>query len=126
MLRLSILLVPVFVLFFTNAIAADLKNGKKLFGRCKACHSIEEGGKNKIGPNLWGVLGSVAGTNNSDYKYSKALIQFGEEGGKWDNETMTTWLKNPKKVIKKTKMIFPGLKKDTDLIDIIAYLESYE
>ena len=124
MFKMSILSIAAFVLFATNLTAADLENGKKVFGKCKACHSIEEGGKNKIGPNLWGVTGTVAGTNVSDFKYSKALIQFGEDGGKWDKETMAIWLTNPKKLVKKTKMIFPGIRKEKDLEDIIAYLEA--
>ena len=58
----------------TLAQAQDIAAGEKLFGRCKACHTANEGGPKKVGPNLWGVFGSTAGTRDVGYKFSKAMI----------------------------------------------------
>ena len=112
------------LIFFTGQLfAGDAEIGKKVFNKCKACHSIEQGGKNKIGPNLWNIVNQKAGLKEG-YKYSKALLKFSEEGGKWDVSTLTQWLKKPKGLIKKTKMIYPGLKKQADIDNVIAYLKS--
>ena len=92
--------------------------GKKVFSACKACHSIKEGGGNRIGPALWSVLGRSIGSI-SDYKYSKALAEF---GGEWNLETMNSFLTNPKNYIKGTKMSYAGLKKEKDRASIILYL----
>ena len=96
----------------------DLDHGKKIFSACKSCHSIKEGGGNKIGPALWAVLGRPLGTVN-DYKYSKALAGF---GGEWNFETMNLFLIKPKDYIKGTKMGYAGLKKEKDRASVILYL----
>lgn len=102
------------------AVAAegDVNKGAKLFKKCKACHTLEEGGKNKIGPNLFGVFGRVAGSLEG-YRFSKAM-----KGADvvWDETTLDQFLTKPKKFIPKTKMGFPGLKKEGQRADLIAYL----
>lgn len=98
----------------------DAAKGKKVFNKCKACHTIKAGGKNKIGPNLNGVIGRAAASLEG-FKYSKAMK---ESGLTWDEATLDAFLKKPKKLIKKTKMSFPGLKKDAQRADIIAYIKS--
>ena len=96
----------------------DVAHGEKVFKKCKACHSIKQGGGNKIGPKLWNVMfrpvGSIA-----DYKYSKALSTYGKE---WTWEEMNGFLIKPAKWIKGNKMGFAGLKKEEDRASIMLYL----
>ena len=101
----------------------DLAKGKKIFARCKACHTLEEGGPDRIGPNLHGVFGRTAGTKEG-FSYSKAMVAKGEEGLVWSEETLTEYLHKPKDLVPGGSMSFPGLKKEEDLADIIAYLKS--
>ena len=100
---------------FASVSAAD---GAKVFKKCAACHSISEGGANKIGPALWGVLGRQAGSI-SDYKYSKALAAHGKI---WSFEEMNGFLIKPKEWIKGTKMSFAGLKNAKDRAAVILYM----
>ena len=93
-------------------------HGKKVFKKCAACHSINQGGGNKIGPALYSVVGRAAG-GVSDYKYSKALISYGKE---WTFEELNGFLLKPAKWIKGNKMGFAGLKKDEDRASLILYL----
>lgn len=97
----------------TNAV-----NGAKIFKKCAACHSIIQGGGNKIGPALWGVLGRQAGSI-SDYKYSKAMAAHGKV---WSFEEMDGFLIKPKDWIKGTKMSFTGLKNVKDRAAVILYM----
>ncbi|SLN70312.1 c-type cytochrome [Oceanibacterium hippocampi] len=99
----------------------DAEKGEKVFKKCKACHTIEEGGKNKVGPNLFNVVGRHAGALE-DYKYSDAMK---ESGLTWDDPTLHTYLEKPKDLVKGTKMSFPGLKKESDRDNVIAYLKSF-
>ena len=92
--------------------------GAKVFKKCAACHSISEGGANKIGPALWGVLGRKAGIV-SGYKYSKAMAQHGKS---WSFEEMNGFLIKPKDWIKGTKMSFAGLKNAKDRAAVILYM----
>ena len=105
----------------TLAQAQDIAAGEKLFGRCKACHTTNEGGPKKVGPNLWGVFGSTAGTRDGGYKFSKAMKA---SDIVWDDATMSDFLERPRKVVPKTRMTFPGLKKAAQRDDVIAYLKS--
>ena len=100
--------------------AADAKKGKKVYKKCKACHSINKGGKNKVGPNLYGIVGRKA-AQVKGFKYSKALKN---SSLTWDDATLDKFLKKPKKLVKKTKMAFGGIKKDSQRADLIAYLKS--
>ena len=103
------------VALFASTGAAD---GAKVFKKCAACHSIAEGGANKIGPALWGVLGRTAGSL-TNYKYSKAMSAYGK---KWSFEEMNGFLIKPKDWIKGTKMSFAGLKKAEDRAAVILYM----
>jgi len=100
------------------AFSADLEAGEKVFKKCKACHTLEEGGKNKIGPNLFGVIGRPAGSIE-DFKYSKA---FEEAGFTWDEGKLGEYLADPKGFLKGNKMAFPGLKDAADIENVIAYI----
>ncbi len=100
---------------FASTSAAE---GAKVFKKCAACHSISEGGANKIGPALWGVLGRQAGSI-SEYKYSKAMAAHGK---KWSFEEMNGFLIKPKDWIKGTKMSFAGLKNAKERAAVILYM----
>ncbi|MCL4169132.1 UNVERIFIED_CONTAM: hypothetical protein GTU68_058138 [Idotea baltica] len=96
---------------------ADADSGKKRFGKCAACHSVDEGGKAKTGPNLWGVMGRDIASVDS-FSYSAALA---EKEGAWDWDAMNAFLKKPNAYAKGTKMKFGGLK-DSDRADLMAWL----
>ena len=100
---------------FASTSAAD---GAKVFKKCAACHSISEGGANKIGPALWGVLGRKVGSLEN-YKYSKAMAAYGKI---WSFEEMNGFLIKPKDWIKGTKMSFAGLKNAKDRAAVILYM----
>ena len=96
----------------------NVDSGKKLFKKCVACHSIVKGGKNKIGPALYNVVGRKIG-GVVDYKYSKALLTYKKE---WTFEELNGFLIKPAKWIKGTKMAYAGLKKEEDRASIIKFL----
>lgn len=101
--------------------AQDAAAGEKVFTKCKACHVADED-KNKIGPSLHGVIGRTAGTHPG-FKYSPAMVDAGKSGVVWDEPTLTKYLRDPKAMVKGTKMAFAGLKKDEDIANVIAYLK---
>ena len=90
--------------------AGVLAETNKAFKKCASCHSIEEGGKNKTGPNLWNIMNR--GTAQADYKYSKKFLAWAEENPEWTPELMDEWLTNSKKLVKGTKMAFREKKED--------------
>ena len=100
--------------------SANASEGEKVFKKCASCHSISKGGKNKIGPALWGVIGRQVGTV-AEYKYSKSLIAYGK---KWSFEEMNGFLIKPKEWIPGTKMAFAGLKNEKDRASLILYMNS--
>ncbi|GAB5438869.1 c-type cytochrome [Falsiruegeria mediterranea] len=95
----------------------DAKAGKKVFKKCKACHTVKEG-KNKVGPTLYGIVDAPAGQVEG-FKYSPALL---EAGLTWDAETLKAFLTKPKELVPGNKMSFAGLKKEQQIDDLIAYL----
>lgn len=107
-----------------HALAQDAGAGEKVFKKCKACHAVGEGAKNKVGPHLNELFGRKAAAIEG-YKYSKAFKAAGEDGLVWNEETLDKFLLKPKAMIKKTKMSFGGLKKDEDRANIIAYLQAF-
>ena len=96
----------------------DIAHGEKVYKKCKACHSIKQGGGNKIGPALWNVIFRPVGSI-TDYKYSKALSSYGKE---WTWEEMNGFLIKPSTWIKGNKMGFAGLKNEKDRASVILYL----
>lgn len=103
----------------------DAKKGKKIFNKCKACHAVGEKAKNKVGPVLNGVIGAAAG-QNPDFKYSKALLAKAEEGLVWDEAALAAFLTKPKEFMPGTKMSFAGLRKESEIADVLAYIASAE
>ena len=96
----------------------DIAHGEKVYKKCKAYHSIKQGGGNKIGPALWNVIFRPVGSI-TDYKYSKALSSYGNE---WTWEEMNGFLIKPSKWIPNNKMGFAGLKSEKDRASVILYL----
>ena len=96
----------------------NIASGEKIFKKCAACHSINKGGKNKIGPALYNVVGSAVG-GVEDYKYSKALASYGKE---WTFEELNGFLTKPSSYLKGTKMSYAGLRKEKDRASVIKYL----
>ena len=96
----------------------NVEHGKKVFKKCAACHSVNQGGKNKIGPKLWNVMFRPVGSV-TDYKYSKALSNYKKD---WSWEEMNGFLIKPSTWIKGNKMGFAGLKKEKDRASVILYL----
>ena len=108
----------------SSALAdGDAAAGEKVFKKCQACHVVDSD-KNRVGPTLKGVVGRTPGTAEG-FKYSKPMIAFGEGGAVWDEETLSAYLENPKAVVPKNKMSFPGLKKPEERADVIAYLMTF-
>lgn len=103
----------------------DAEKGSKVFNKCKACHAVGEGAKNKVGPQLNGILGRAAATD-ADFKYSDGMKTKGAEGLVWDAATMAAFLAKPKDVVPGTKMSFAGLKKDDEIANVIAYLATFQ
>ena len=99
-------------------LMGDVASGEKIFKKCAACHSINKGGKNNIGPALYNVVGRKIG-ELSDYKYSKALAVYDKE---WTFEELNGFLIKPTKWIKGTKMAYAGLRKEKDRASVIKYL----
>lgn len=124
-MKISKYILPVvalaFAAFTSQALAqGDVSKGQRIAKKCKACHTMTEGGKNGLGPNLYGVLGQPAGQVDG-FKYSKALK---ESGVIWDEATFNDFILKPKAVIKRTKMSFGGIKKATQREDLLAYFRT--
>jgi cytochrome c len=98
----------------------DPVNGKRIFARCRACHTVEQGGPNMTGPNLWGVFGRKAGSK-PDYGYSDAMKA---QTYAWDAPHLDAWLNAPATTVPGTKMTFIGLNDPKERIDVIAYLKT--
>ena len=107
------------VLLAVPVVAGDAAKGEKVFRRCKACHYMDKE-KNKTGPHLVDIIGRSAGAVKG-YEYSKAMAG---SGLVWDETTMAGFLTKPKKYLKGTKMAFVGLRKESDIADVIAYLKA--
>jgi cytochrome c len=98
----------------------DATAGMEVFKKCMPCHNADND-KAKVGPSLHGVIGRQPGTV-AGYKYSNAMVEFGQ-GKVWDDALLKAYLPNPRGLVKGTKMSFPGLKNDADIVNVIAYLK---
>ena len=112
--------VPAVMLAAGPALAdGDAAAGEKLFVKCKTCHTLEAG-KNKVGPSLAGLMGRAA-ASVADFNYSDAMKA---SGLTWDEATLNEYLADPKGKVPGNKMVFPGMKKDEDRANLIAYLKT--
>lgn len=100
----------------------DATRGAKVFKKCQACHTVEEGGPNRVGPNLYGFMNRGIATKE-DYNYSKGMKEFAASGAKWTEDTLFQYLEKPRALVPGTNMSFAGLKKEQDRNDLLAYLE---
>ena len=120
-LTLSALLVIATSAAASNALAQDVAAGKTSFNKCMACHSIGEGAKNKVGPELNGLdgrhSGSAAGYSYSDANKNSGIV--------WSEATFKDYIKDPRAKIPGTKMIFPGIKNETEVGNLWAYLKQF-
>ena len=103
------------------ASAADAEAGKTVFNKCKACHQVGEGAKNAVGPNLTGVIGRKAGSEEG-FNYSEAMKN---SGLTWDEATFEEYITNPRAKVPGNKMVFMGLKSEDDRKNLFEYLKSF-
>ncbi len=110
----------------TVALAdGDPTKGATVFKKCMACHAIGEGAKNKVGPELNGIVGRKMGAV-PDFAYSDTLKEHNAKGDVWTADILSQYLANPKGFMPGVKMVFAGLPKDTDRADLIAFLSQYD
>ena len=99
---------------------ASIDNGANLIKKCSICHDFTKGGPNRVGPNMWGIVGNKK-AHRDDFSYSKALAT---KGGTWTYEDLYHMIRKPAEFIPGTKMNFIGFKKPEDVADVIAYLRT--
>lgn len=110
------------VLPIANRLATgDAAKGEAIFAKCKACHTVDQGGANGIGPNLWATVGEAIAMGKGGFAFSDALKA---KGGKWEFAPLDEWLANPKKFADGTKMSFAGIANPQERADLILYLNS--
>ena len=109
-------------LFTLPVQAGDAEKGAKVYRKCVSCHMIGDGAKNRVGPQLNGIIGREIGAV-ADYKYSKAMVKYAAAEKLWSEENLAAYLESPRKVVKGGRMAFAGLRKEKDRDDIIAYLK---
>ena len=105
-----------------GAAAQDLAAGETSFKKCLACHAVGEGAKNKVGPVLNGLAGRKSGTIEG-YNYSEANKN---SGITWDEATFRDYIKDPRGKIPGTKMVFPGIKNETEITNLWAYMNQFD
>ncbi|CAN0461415.1 unnamed protein product [Ectocarpus fasciculatus] len=103
----------------------DAAKGEKVYRKCKACHTVGEDAKNKVGPHLNGIIDAEIASVEG-FKYSKAFLEKKTEGLVWSEAEIDAYLTKPKKYLPGTKMSFAGLRKEQDRADVIAYLKNFD
>ena len=106
----------------TLLATGDAAKGQAIFAKCTACHTIEQGGANGIGPNLWATVGEPIGKGKGGFAFSSDLAG---HGGEWTFENLDAWLKSPKAFAPGTKMTFAGLGNPEDRANVIAFLNAH-
>lgn len=125
-MRISAIVAAIAVMSATasQSWAQDVAAGEKVFAKCKACH-VADKDTNKVGPSLFKLSGRTAGTHQG-FKYSPAMVEAGQSGLVWDDAKLAEYLKDPKAMVKGTKMAFAGLKEDADIANVIAYIDQFQ
>ena len=123
-LKLTITAAALFSFAGTAQADGDPKAGEKVFRKCKACHMVGENARRRVGPPLNGIVGSKAASYDN-FNYSKNMKELAKEGLTWTEDKLDAYLKDPKAVVPKGKMPFPGLKKEEDRENVIAYLKTF-
>lgn len=101
--------------------SADVEKGKVAAKQCQACHTFEKGGPNRVGPNLWNIVGDERGKDRGGFNFSAAMKG---KGGEWTDEELNKFLANPRGYIPGTNMTFAGLSRDSQRADLIAFLHT--
>jgi cytochrome c len=109
--------------FAPAAQAQDAAAGQRVFNQCRACHTIDAGGRNGVGPNLHGVVGRPAGSIQG-FRYSANMRQLADGGLTWTTENLNRYLTNPKDLVPQGSMAFAGIRNDEQRASLIAYLEA--
>lgn len=123
------IVLSVFIACFGQIAAADhangdVKRGETVFKKCRSCHKVGDGARNRVGPQLNLLFQRRAGSIEG-FKYSASMLRAGADGLIWDHHTLDTYLENPKSLISKTRMNFRGLKDARDRADVMAYLRQF-
>jgi cytochrome c len=103
------------------AQAQDAAAGQRVFNTCRACHTINEGGRAGVGPNLWGIVGRPAGAF-AGFRYSANMRTLAEGGLVWTEENLRRYVANPKDLVPQGSMSFAGVRNEQQLNDLMAYL----
>ncbi len=107
----------------TPAAAGDAEAGQRVFAQCRACHTINDGGRNGVGPNLWGIYGRAAGAREG-FRYSANLQELASGGLTWDEANLRRYLTNPKDLVPSGSMAFVGIRNPEQLTNLIAFLRT--
>ena len=103
------------------AEAGNAEAGQRVFNQCRACHTINEGGRSGVGPNLWGIVGRRAGAVEG-FRYSSNMRELAAGGLTWTEDRLRAYIQNPKAVVPQGSMSYVGLRNDAQLNDLMAYL----
>ena len=103
------------------AQTGNAEAGQRVFNQCRACHTINEGGRHGVGPNLWGVVGRRAGAIEG-FRYSSNMRELAAGGLTWTEDRLRAYIQNPKSVVPQGSMSYVGLRNETQLNDLMAYL----
>lgn len=104
----------------TTTTMTPMERGAKLYKRCKACHTLEDGGKHKVGPNLWAIYGAKAGSKEG-FNYSKVMAA---SDIIWDDASLSGYIQKPSEFMKGNRMSFVGIKKQEDRDALLLYLKT--
>lgn len=105
------------------AAAQDAAAGQRVFAQCRACHTVDDGGRNGVGPNLFGVYGAPA-ARKEGFRYSANMQELAQGGLTWTTENLNTYLRNPKDLVPRGSMAFAGVRNDEQRANLIAYLQT--
>ena len=121
-MKKTILSLTLLAALSTPSLAADVAKGAKVYKKCVSCHMIGDKAKNRVGPQLNGIIGREI-ASVADYKYSKAMVKYAATAKVWGEDNLAAYLESPRKLVKGGRMAFAGLRKPKDVDNVIAYLK---